>query len=1370
MVQAGVGGLDTPRTNLGDATYLTNQLDFDISQEQSFQSPSKDNNNLLQQLQNGRRGGASLRTPRSRAVFGDRKNLPVGLGGGEFTPLLKSATRNSALRNGKENGLPQTPAFLKPGGLEALPEELSPLPAMGSSIYGQDSRNGSYMGGTPMAHIDSSSAASTPMAILPRRNEGGVGVLQDGNQLSLREQENVIDKIEKENFGLKLKIHFLEEALRKAGPGFSEAALKENTELKVDKVTMQKELHRYKKTLGAAERDVEIYRQQIIEMQERVKRKHADEGQEEELERLRNILKERESEIDRLRDHIEDAEHQGGQLEEFQDKMHDLEADVREKDRLIEDREDEVESLKARVEEQLDTISDLEEAAKKAERRALELEEKAQSNEELDRAHETIEDLENDLQRLQEEMDQAKEQCDEAIKEKERAEADLEELQDEMANKSVTTKGLSRQIEEKANRLQDDLEDLQEKYSALELKHEDKNREARSLQDRIESLLQEIDTREQKLQNQLENANAANQVTVRERDALSAKLDSLQQDLRQKADEKDLLQIRHDALTSESASLQRDLTKARATIEELEFKLEHEKTLALNNERNIGDEYKTEIERLNDEVEDLRAELREGQRQLDDDNDKWDITRRNLESERDIAEQEAAGLKRTIERLQEAEGTLSGKEMKLKEAIQSEKERHETQEALLVRQIDELKEDIEDRQRAFEEARSELLRYQDELRVSQREQKTLTEKVEGLEDEIEILQNGLDEDNDQATQEHSLAKKESDELRKQLRDLKSELDSAKLTRSESISHQRLESMLQDSEDQLAKIRREKQTLQDQLANVNIEMHNIRSTAAKADAEREELKAQLKAIKEQEETMRLDQERVDLRTTKMKLDIEVRRLRDENGILLEQQQGIEQQLQIEIARAATEEDRLQHEIRSLQRKTNGSPERELNSAKRTIKDLEEQVYELEQRMKSGNDRNDASSQLELARQTLSSARRRETEYQRREGAQKDALKSLMRQIKDLESRIDENEASQISVSSPHTSVKGSARKSDSTELRHQLSIAQRTVKDLQSQLREVVRDSARKLQAAANEMEAQAATLEAERNSLRSDLDDAIFERDQLLAKNASAETTFSKLRSKIDRLEKELQSERLNNGEDRTIALERRDLHDMLRETKLQAETLEVVVKERERTIAAVNASERELRTKLDRVREERSLQRTKAASAQEQALFLEKQLRAAKEAWEDEKRSLTRGVRFPNMSVSEAGNESMIKLAVEQRELRHNKELRGLAMQIEYLRACLIREQNLRANAAYIKSMLEGKIDFFKACNAADMKLLGIKPRVHEPKKRTLKVVATMVLAATRMQKLAAGWRSNKAINDKLQAYLKEARRKQGRKISGNA
>ncbi|KAI1117755.1 microtubule associated-domain-containing protein [Nemania sp. NC0429] len=223
--------MDTPRTNLGDATYLGRPPpDFDMTQEPSFQSPSKDNN-LLQQLRSGQ--GASIRTPRgSRAPLGDRPNVPVGIGGGggEFTPMLKSATRNRARRRGKENtNGTATPAL---GKIEE-DMDMTNVPVE-SSLFGP-SRNMSYADATAIPEIEASSTASTPMVLPTRRGVGSKGLLQDGNQLSLREQENVIDKIEKENFGLKLKIHFLEEALRKTGPGFSEATVKENTELKVDK-------------------------------------------------------------------------------------------------------------------------------------------------------------------------------------------------------------------------------------------------------------------------------------------------------------------------------------------------------------------------------------------------------------------------------------------------------------------------------------------------------------------------------------------------------------------------------------------------------------------------------------------------------------------------------------------------------------------------------------------------------------------------------------------------------------------------------------------------------------------------------------------------------------------------------------------------------------------------------------------------------------------------------------------------------------------------------------------------------------------------------------------------------------------------------
>ena len=1301
MVEAGVGGLDTPRTNVGDATYLSRQLDFDITQEPSFQSPSKDNNNLVQQLQNGRRG--PIRTPRSRAALTDRRNLPVGLSGGEFTPLLKSATRNSALRNGKEN-LPQTPAF---GVLDNIPEDFSPLP-QGSSVYG-NSRNGSYMVGTPMPQIDSSSTASTPMALLPRRNDGP-GVLQDGNQMSLREQENVIDKIEKENFGLKLKIHFLEEALRKAGPGFSEAALKENTELKVDKVTMQKELYRYRKTLTAAERELELYRQQLLEMQEKVKRKHLDAGQREELDRLRQALEDKEAEVNELKG-------QESHFEDLQEKIQDLETELRQKDRLIDDQDDEVNNLKDEIEQHMQTISGLEETVRATQQRAIELEEQALAGEELEDAKETIQELEQSLKRLKEEVEDAKEDRQEAMRDKERAEANLEELQDEMANKSITTKGLSRQIEEKANRLQDELEDLREKHAALEEQHSEKTRDVKKLQDKIEDFKRDAEVQEQKLNDKLEVVHNEKDALLRERDTLSRQIESVQKELHQSSDEKNLLQIRHDSLTTESAGLQRELANSRKTVEHLEDKLDHEKTVALNNEREVRDEYKGEIDRLNDEIEDLRAELREKERLYDDDNDKWDNERRNIESQKDIAEEKAARLQHSIDRLQEAEGTLSSKEMKLQKALQSEKERHESQETALTRQIKELNEDLEGRQNALDEVRSELADVKEELRLSQREQKFLSEKVEGLEDEVEILQTSLDDESEQANREIAAAKQESEILRKQLQVLKQDIAKGEATvagaqaRIEKFqsdvhtgkgSQDQLGTRLRDVETQLSKVKSEKQMLQDQLAAVNIEVHSLRTSKASTEAERDEIESQLKAMKQQEEeTFRLDQERMDLRTAKMKLDGEVRRLREENKLSIVQQQGVEKELQQEIDRASREEARLNGEIHDLQRILRGSSEkRELAAAKKTIARLESRVEELETQIANGESQVDSTNELSMIRRDLTAARQKETEYLQREAAQKDTLRGLKRQITELERKAHDAEISRFVSSSPHSSVNGSARKSELIEVRAQLAAAHQTLKDIRSQLKDVEKEAARKVNAANLDLRARTETWESEKDELDRNLDKALAAKDELASKNAVSEATVTRLREKIDRLEKALQAERLNSGEDRTMALERRDLHDMLRETQLQAESLEIAVQERENTIAAITAAEAELRSQLKRVRDERSLHRSKATSVQEQLQKLETRYRKAKENWEVEKKNLTRGVRFVNTSVSVNDESEVLALRkeVEEREHRHVKEMRGMTLMIEWLRARLKREEDFRAVAAHGKAYMQLRIDLFEA------------------------------------------------------------------------
>jgi len=182
--------LDTPRTDLGDLTRFSNAADLDFTVDNSIPSPTKDSNDLLKQIRG--MGGPNIRTPRPRAPFMDRRNLPSK---NEFTPLLKSATRNRLMHSsgpGKENRNLQTPA-----GLKASYGVDSPGLPLNSSIMHEELTESSAGDGdgqaTTIPPVSSSSALSTPMAVLPRRGEGP---LDNGRNLAtLREQEAVSPNI-----------------------------------------------------------------------------------------------------------------------------------------------------------------------------------------------------------------------------------------------------------------------------------------------------------------------------------------------------------------------------------------------------------------------------------------------------------------------------------------------------------------------------------------------------------------------------------------------------------------------------------------------------------------------------------------------------------------------------------------------------------------------------------------------------------------------------------------------------------------------------------------------------------------------------------------------------------------------------------------------------------------------------------------------------------------------------------------------------------------------------------------------------------------------------------------------------------------------
>ena len=961
-----------------------------------------------------------------------------------------------------------------------------------------------------------------------------------------------------------------------------------------------------------------------------------------------------------------------------------------------------------------------------------------------------------------------------------------------MSNKSMNTKGLSRQLEDKANKLQADLTDLRQKHASLQEHFEEKSREARKAQENVRDIEQNAETREQRLKDENELLRHEHGIVTRKSASIAKEAKQAVKELQVKSEEKDLLHSRHDALTAESQVLQKALSKARERTENLERDLEEERAHALENDRRLRNEAKDDIDRLSDEIENLHRELDDKTNQHAADQDRWANEKRDLQMHREKAEEQAAGLQRTVKKLQETEGTLSGREIKLQEALESEKQRHRSEEAVIARQIKELNDEVSDKRQALDELRSGLSRNNEELRVSRRDQVALEEKVQALEDEVEVLQSGLDEEAERARDAVSVAKQDAELLRSQLHTTKTELSRAVTARADATgaayndSMEALSAQICDVESRLQQTRMEKQSLQDRLATINIEVHSIRAGLKETEAERDEFQSQLKQMQNQlGETFRLDQEKVELRTLKVKLEGDVGRLRGERKGLLEKNEALEQGLQEEIEKAASEEGRLNEEVASLQRKITLASEgrdRELLTAKQKTQRLESQVEEMENRFSRGEQDDEAAAELSMVHKDLSATRSRETELSQREAAHKETIRGLRQKVAHLERQIHETEVSRLAFDSPKSSVGGSTRKNELLESRRQVAEAHQQIKILRTKLKDNEKGFHQKLADAERQAQSNYDSYEQRREQLEQELSDCRLQQEEQTAKSTSHEKTIARLRSRIDSLEQSLRANRLSSTGDRTMADERKDLHEMLKDAKLEAEDLHLQITERQSQLDAASSREKDLRTQLKRVREERALYFKKSTALNTELEHVQSQFDGAldkishqQQDWDVERKAIVSRVRFPNTSISSI-NPRNISAEIEQfehvlqeKDKTHQRELTGLAKQIQWMRARVLREEGFRKGLAYEKRFLLMQIEMFDACNKLDLHLLseiGVTPdrRPSGPRKRpTVRTVSLMIIAGIRMKKMQKEWAVQKKVQAQLAKKLEIVRRESG-------
>jgi chromosome segregation ATPase len=1061
--------IHTPRT---DASILSTHLERinEISPEKSFLVGPKDD--LVAQMRKARGGGVSLATPR----VGTRDPLRLIPNGnqpkGEFTPLMQSVTKKNMARrlSGRRSGGPETPAFLKnnyvSGGTPAFPK-------MDDISYIQSENTSSSAGHndiTPLPQVASSSPQSTPLAQLPSRNGGAV--VNDGNMMTLREQESIIDKIEKENFGLKMKIHFLEDAMSKRGSDFNQAALKENTDLKVNRITMQRELHKFKKNIAQAERDAETYRLQLEEYRERVRRKQADETLRVELENLREELKSKTEELERLQDERDQVQSRNdSELRRLRDEIDDLQAELRAKDHEVEDRNDEIDALKMNASKESSASAELED--------------------DLDSAKQEIENLRTELEKAQQEATDARGDREDALMEKRRAESDLEELQDEMANKSFTTKGLSRQLEEKAGKLEDDLEELREEHQSVKAELEEKSRSEKSLQERLRHTEKEGASDARSLQQALEVAQQQCDTFERKLSNMSKQSESFEKELQIKSDEKNLLQSRHDALTTESAQLQKDLAKARKSIQDLEGALEDERQRSAQQDNKLRAQHQQEADLLNEQIDNLHREINEKESKHATDVEDWEAKRRSLESARQRAEEKAAGLQGTIDTLQDSKDTLSGKETKLHAALEIEKERHLQAEKMLERQIQELNDDLASKRVTSDSNRGELNNAKEELRISIREQAVLKQKVSELEEEIEVLQADMD-------QEHELV----EQLQKRSNE--------------------------SAGGQIVKLKKENQSLQESLANAQLEIQDARRDLEAAEADRDDLEGKLeKSHKSTDDTFNIDQEKRELRRIKQKLEKDLDRLKAERDGLASANQSLEDEINAEMERAAAEENRLNEELDQLCKKQASSADhrdRDLTSAKKKAARLEAKIKDLEDQLDNQSKAVGSPVDVSGLREDLAESRRKEAAATKRETELKSSHRDLKMQVNDLERELHEARLAQYKSTSKSPSPSPSQSK-ELAQARDDLVKTRAELRSAQSQVKTLQRAASK------------ASVDEAENADLQEVVKTSAAEAEQLNAKLSEQKDVISDLRSELKQLQRSRRDTRLSDPDATDLSL-----------------------------------------------------------------------------------------------------------------------------------------------------------------------------------------------------------------------------------------
>ncbi|KAL4245899.1 hypothetical protein ABKN59_009564 [Abortiporus biennis] len=567
-----------------------------------------------------------------------------------------------------------------------------------------------------------------------------------GINLTLRDQEKHIDSLKKENFNIKLKVHFLEERLAQLAPDQIDAALKQNINLKIEVQQRGMELKKMKKLIMELQRELEKLQrgsggsdararelEEKLEERERelreLRRRRAmgpDDGAirelearnaelEDELENVRGLLEENTDEMERLRDLVEQREdaQSGGQLrrqiEELEAENEDLRLRMDEQEELITHRTDEKEDLADEVEALRLELEELQrrreaESIERSQSRAQIMEEREEREaveDDLNAVRDKLAAAQIELQQKEDELDMKDREIEDLVAEHERI---VENVENEWRGEADEAKG---QVEE----LRDALEQRDGECKELRLHITNLESQTSELHEKFEVALAHLERESDEKDAEIEAAN-------REIEKLGEQVYSLEEEIEHIRAESDRIRsdeaVERERLEALTAALKEKVAGLKSQLDELSDLYEERNQEALDL-RSHKDELAQHIENLVKEVQRERNNRERLETDLNnlrkDHEDALRKNRRDLEAKESALQSALNDLARTQSLLTQRETDLAAVQNAL-QTIEAESkklgESHTSARFSLQLEVDRLKRDVERLEDELARARKDL--------------------------------------------------------------------------------------------------------------------------------------------------------------------------------------------------------------------------------------------------------------------------------------------------------------------------------------------------------------------------------------------------------------------------------------------------------------------------------------------------------------------------------------------------------------------------------------------------------------------------------------------------------------------------------------